>query len=139
MVVLTSEEYDVGDVIERSLLCALVLTCAVQLAIETRPVAAQSVESSSSGLEFPSDQSYLRFLAPGNDAYRTLDGDRMKRLVTEQTAIARRYRDAGHQYWGRIIGTDADHDTASWMADQLRQAGADVRLEQLDLPPQWVP
>ena len=63
----------------------------------------------------------------------------MKRLVAEQTAIARRYRDAGHQYWGRIIGTDADHETASWMAAQLRRAGADVRLERLDLPPQWVP
>ena len=84
-----------GDVTERNLLCALVLACAVQMGIEPRPVAAQSVESS--GLEFPSDQSYLRFLAPGNDAYRALDGDRLKRLVAEQTAIARRYRDAGHQ------------------------------------------
>ena len=128
-----------GDAIKRSVLGALVLAGAVHIGIAPRPVAAQSAESSSSGLEFPSDQSYLRFLAPGNDAYRTLDGDRMKRLVAEQTAIARRYRDAGHQYWGRIIGTDADHDTASWMAEQLRQAGADVRVEHVDLPPQWVP
>jgi len=111
-----------GDVVERSTLCAVVvLTCAVQLGIEPRPVAAQSVESA--GLEFPSDESYLRFLAPGHDAYRTLDGDRMKRLVAEQTAIARRYRDAGHQYWGRIIGTEADHDTASWMAERCRHSG----------------
>ena len=126
-----------GDVIGRGVLCVLVLACAVRMGIEPRPVAAQSVESS--GLEFPSDESYLRFLAPGNEAYRTLDGDRMKRLVAEQTAIARRYRDAGHQYWGRIIGTEADHETASWMAERLRRAGADVRLEPLDLPPQWVP
>ena len=126
-----------GDVLGRGTLCALVLACGVWMGIEPRPVAAQSVASS--GLEFPSDESYLRFLAPGNQAYRTLDGDRMKRLVAEQTAIARRYRDAGHQYWGRIIGTEADHDTAAWMAEQLRDAGADVRLERLDLPPQWVP
>ena len=126
-----------SDVIGRRALCALVLACAVGMGIGPLPVAAQSVESS--GLEFPSDESYLRLLAPGNEAYRTLDGDRMKRLVAEQTAIARRYRDAGHQYWGRIIGTEADHETASWMAEQLRQAGADVRLEYLDLPPQWVP
>ena len=126
-----------GDVIGRGLLCALLLACAVRIGVEPRPVAAQSVERS--GPEFPSDESYLRLLAPGNEAYRTLDGDRMKRLVAEQTAIARRYRDAGHQYWGRIIGTDADHETASWMAAQLRRAGADVRLERLDLPPQWVP
>jgi hypothetical protein len=63
----------------------------------------------------------------------------MKELVAEQTAIARRYRDAGHQYWGRIIGTDADHETATWMVEQLRLAGAEVRMEELDLPPQWVP
>ena len=126
-----------GDVTERNLLCTLVLACAVQMGIEPGSVAAQSVESS--GLEFPSDESYLRLLAPGNEAYRTLDGDRMKRLVAEQTAIARRYRDAGHQYWGRIIGTAADDDTASWMAERLREAGADVRSERLDLPPQWVP
>ncbi len=126
-----------GDVIGRGMLCTLALACAGQMGIETRPVAAQSVESS--GLEFPSDGSYLRLQAPGNEAYQALDGSRMKQLVAEQTAIARRYRDAGHQYWGRIIGTEADHETASWMAERLRQAGAEVRLERLDLPPQWVP
>ncbi len=119
-------------------LCALVLTCVVQLGAESRPAAAQSPESSSAAPEFPSEESYLRLLSPGNEAYRTLDGDRMKQLVVEQTAIARRYRDAGHQYLGRIIGTDADHETATWMAEQLRHAGAEVRLEELDLPPQWV-
>ena len=103
VVVLMSREHNMSDVIGRRALCALVLACAVGMGIGPLPVAAQSVESS--GLEFPSDESYLRLLAPGNEAYRTLDGDRMKRLVAEQTAIARRYRDAGHQYWGRIIGT----------------------------------
>ena len=97
IVVLISEEHDMGVVIGRGVLCALVLACAVRMGIEPRPVAAQSVEPS--GLEFPSDESYLRLLAPGNEAYRTLDGDRMKRLVAEQNGIARRYRDAGHQYW----------------------------------------
>jgi hypothetical protein len=129
-----------GDAIGRSMFGALVLICAVQMGIEPRAVAAQSVESAESpALAFPPDESYLRLRVSGDDPYRTLDGDRMKRLVAEQTAIARRYRDAGNQYWGRIIGTDADHETASWMAEQLRQAGADVRVERLDLPPQWVP
>ena len=126
-----------GIVIRRGMLCTLTLACAVRMGIETRPLAAQSVESS--GLEFPSDGSYLRLQAPGNEAYQALNGYRMKQLVAEQTAIARRYRDAGHQYWGRIIGTEADHETASWMAERLRQVGADVRLERIDLPPQWVP
>ena len=126
-----------GIVIGRGLLCTLALACAVRMGIETRPLTAQSVESS--GLEFPSDGSYLRLQAPENEAYQALDGYRMKQLVAEQTAIARRYRDAGHQYWGRIIGTEADHETASWMAERLRQVGPDVRMERLDLPPQWVP
>jgi hypothetical protein len=136
---LTAKEHDMRLAIRRSTLCALVLTCAVQLGAEPRLAAAQSPESSSSAPKFPGDESYLRWLSPGNEAYMTLDGDRMKQLVVEQTAIARRYRDAGHQYWGRIIGTDADHETATWMAEQLRHAGAEVRLEELDLPPQWVP
>ena len=126
-----------GIVIGRGMVCTLALACAVRMGIETRPLAAQSVESSR--LEFPSDEAYLRLLVPGNESYRTLDGYRMKQLVAEQTAIARRYRDAGHQYWGRIIGTEADHETASWMAERLRQAGVDVRLEPIDLPPKWVP
>ncbi len=126
-----------GIVIGRGMLCTLALACIVRMGFETRAVAAQSVESS--GLEFPSDEAYLRLLVPGNESYRTLDGYRMKQLVAEQIAIARRHRDAGHQYWGRIIGAETDHETASWMAEQLRQVGADVRLERIDLPPQWVP
>ncbi len=94
----------------------------------------------SGGLNFPSDQSYLRAAVPGNEAYDSIDGMRMKQLVEEQTAIARRYRNAGNQFWGRIIGTDSDHETADWMAEQLRDAGAEnVRLDPIELPPQWLP
>ncbi len=103
-----------GDVIGRGVLCTLTLACAVRMGIETRPVEAQSVESS--GLEFPSDGSYLRLQAPGNEAYQALDGYRMKQLVAEQTAIARRYRDAGHQY-----GPDHRHRSRS------RNGGVDGR------------
>jgi hypothetical protein len=94
----------------------------------------------SGGLQFPADQSYLRAAIPGNEAYDSIDGMRMKQLVEEQTAIARRYRDAGNQFWGRIIGTASDHETADWMAEQLREAGAEnVRLDPIELPPQWLP
>ena len=72
-----SEEPDMGDAIGRGTRCALLLVCAALIGIASRPVAAQPVESS--GLKFPSDEACLRFLAPGNDAYRTLDGNRMKR------------------------------------------------------------
>jgi len=101
-------------------------------------LAAPSGESG--GLHFPADQSYLRAAVPGNEAYDSIDEMRMKRLVEEQTAIARRYRDAGNQFWGRIIGTASDHETADWMAEQLRAAGAEnVRLDPIELPPEWLP
>ena len=72
-------EYDMSDVIQRSMLSALAVTCAVSMGIAPRPAAAQPVASS--GPEFPSDEAYLRLLTPGNETYRTLDGHRMKRLL----------------------------------------------------------
>ena len=56
----------------------------------------------SGGLGFPPDQSYLSAAVPGNEAYDSIDGMRMKQLVEEQTAIARRYRDAGNQFWAEL-------------------------------------
>ncbi len=94
----------------------------------------------SGGLDFPEDEFFLSAAVPGFSQYDAIDGARMKRLVAEQTAIARRYRDAGNQFWGRIIGTESDHETANWMAQQLREAGAEsVRLDPIALPPQWLP
>ena len=72
--------------------------------------------------------------------YGGIDGDHLKVYVEELTAISRRYRDAGHQFWGRIIGTEADTENAAWMAGKLRAAGVpDVRTQTLDLDPQWMP
>ena len=126
-----------GDAIRRSILDGLAFACLG--GVLAPPVAAQIAESS--GLEFPPDESYLQYpVDPKDRAYLAIDGLRMKGYVAEQTAIARRYRDAGHQYWGRIIGTEADHETAAWMAEKLREAGAEnVRIEWLDLPPEWMP
>lgn len=76
------------------------------------------------GLEFTADSSYLQL--NNADGYASIDGERMKRLVEEQAEIARRYRAAGNQYWGRIIGTSGDHETADWMMDQLRQSGVEI-------------
>lgn len=80
-------------------------------------------------------------LAPSEQSYASIDGDRLKQNVVELTAIARRYRDNGHpQFWGRIIGTDADHENARWLMDRLKAIGlADVHEQEFDLPPQWMP
>ena len=79
-------------------------------------------------------------LAPSDQQYGAIDGDHLKQYVEELCAISRRYRDQGHQFWGRIIGTSADAENAQWMLDKFRQFGlVDVHEQSLDLPPQWMP
>jgi len=89
----------------------------------------------------PLDESYLIWpVAPEDKAYTAIDGKHLKQYVEEQAAISRRYRDQGHQFWGRIIGTSADEENARWMLDKFRKAGlSDVRQQSFDLPPQWMP
>jgi len=128
-----------------SIALLLATPCAQAQNSETRPQLGNNMPctaptAESGGLSFPEDQSFLNAAVPGKEAYDSIDGMRMKRLVEEQIAIARRYRDAGNQYWGRIIGTASDHETADWMASQLRDAGAEnVRHDRIELPPQWLP
>jgi len=70
-----------------------------------------------------------------------IDGARLKRYVEDLAAMSRRYRDRGHpQFWGRIIGTEADAENARWLADTLTAIGlSDVHEQPFDLPPQWMP
>ena len=80
-------------------------------------------------------------LAPSEQAYGAIDGTRLMQYVNDLTAMSRRYRDHGHpQFWGRIIGTEADAENAQWMLDKFKQIGlSDVRTQSFDLPPQWMP
>lgn len=79
-------------------------------------------------------------LAPSDQQYAAIDGEHLKQYVEEICAISRRYRDAGHQFWGRITGTEADTENAEWMMAKFRQIGlSDVHEQTLDLPPQWMP
>jgi len=88
------------------------------------------------------DGAFLQWPLPASgQAYADIDGRRLHRYVVEQAAIARRYRDSGHpQFWGRITGTSADAESADWLAAAFRRIGmADVRVQAIDLPPQWMP
>src|SRR6185436_12773984 len=52
-------------------------------------------------------------LPPGAEAFAAIDGRRMHQDVVAQSQISRRYRDAGHpKFWGRIIGTSSDAESA---------------------------
>jgi hypothetical protein len=87
------------------------------------------------------DDAYLEWnLAPADQKYASIEGRHLKQYVLDQTAISRRYRDAGHEFWGRIIGTEADAEDTRWLMDKFRAAGlSDVHLQSFDLPPQWMP
>ena len=80
-------------------------------------------------------------LAEADQRYAGIDKARLMQHVEEQTAIARRYRDNGHpQFWGRIIGSEADAENANWMMEKFRDFGlSDVHQQSFDLPPQWMP
>jgi hypothetical protein len=80
-------------------------------------------------------------LPPGGQAYAKIDGRHLHQYVVEQAAISRRYRDQGHpKFWGRIIGTSADAESAAWLAAKFTSLGlSDVRIQSLDLSPQWFP
>jgi len=79
-------------------------------------------------------------LLPAEQRYASIDPAKLMQDVEAQTAMSRRYRDAGHQFWGRITGTEADAENAKWMADRFRALGlSDVHEQTFDLQPQWLP
>ena len=80
-------------------------------------------------------------LPAGGQAYADIDGRRLHTYVVDQAAISRRYRDQGHpQFWGRVIGSSADTGTADWLAGHFTRIGlSDVRIQPIDLAPQWMP
>ena len=75
------------------------------------------------------------------DSYSSIDGKHLKQYVEDLAAMSRRYRDNGHpQFWGRIIGTEADVENGRWLLEKFRTIGlSDVREQSFDLPPQWMP
>ena len=88
------------------------------------------------------DDDLLQWPLPAADrTYGAIDGKRIHSYVEDLASISRKYRDSGHpQFWGRIIGTQADADTAQWVLDKFNQAGlSDVHIQPFDLPAQWMP
>src|SRR5579862_1772464 len=80
-------------------------------------------------------------LLPSEKAFEAIDGKRLLGYVSDLSAISRRYRDAGHpQFWGRIIGSSADRESADWLMAKMKAIGlTDVHEEPIDLAPQWFP
>lgn len=90
---------------------------------------------------YPLESAFLEWPLPTSaQAYADIDGKQLHRYVVDQAAISRRYRDQGHpQFWGRITGTSGDAESAEWLAGHLKRIGLkDVRVQAIDLPPQWM-
>ena len=76
----------------------------------------------------------------GRSGYADIKGAKLKLDVEQLARIARGRQLKGEQYWGRIAGTDADHETEQWILNRFQKLGlADTKIQELDLPPQWLP
>jgi peptidase M28-like protein len=136
----------------RRLLIGVVILAALAgaMMVLARASGAQAVRSSAdaprttplAGGSNALDEALLEWPLPsGDQVYGKIDGRHLHQYVDEQAAISRRYRDRGHpKFWGRIIGTSADAESAEWLAGKFKSLGmSDVRIQPLDLSPQWFP
>jgi peptidase M28-like protein/PA domain-containing protein len=125
----------------RSIAIAAIVIVAVLSSMSAQQAGGERSGPAQPPLWLPDDQ-YLRWpLPPGEQAYAALDAHRIKGYIDEITAISRKSRDDGNQYWGRITGTPYDKMTTDWIAAQFRRVGLEqVRIQEFtNLPPQWFP
>src|SRR5919201_418806 len=97
-------------------------------AMQVPPASSSAAAPAGTLLAAPSDRiedALLEWpLPPGERAYSRIDGRQLHRYVEAQAAISRRYRDQGHaKFWGRIIGTSADAESADWLPDKSKSLG----------------
>jgi len=87
------------------------------------------------------EKAYLRWPLPrGDEAYGRIDGFHVKDIMNEVIAIARRSRDRGDQYWGRISGTQSDKETQDWLVAKYKALGLeDIRVQEFPMAPHWSP
>src|SRR5215472_6749155 len=117
------------------------MTASVQAQDKPRSTIAQSLTPPALSQQRVTDGLIEFPLPKGEEKYRAIDGKKIHQYVVDLANISLRYRDAGHpKFWGRIIGTESDRQTEEYLAGKFRAAGlSDVRIQHLDLPPQWIP
>src|SRR5471030_915716 len=86
------------------------------------------------------DHDYPEFpLKAGQEAYKDVDGYRIKDLIKKFTAISLQSLDDGEQYWGRITGTKYDRMTTDLMADEFTKLGLKVTRQPFTVKELWYP
>jgi hypothetical protein len=78
-------------------------------------------------------------LKPGQEAYKDVDGYRIKALIKKFTAISLQSLDDGEQYWGRIPGTKYDKMTTELMAAEFSKLGLKITRQPFTIKELWYP
>jgi hypothetical protein len=87
-----------------------------------------------------SDAAYPQFpLKPGQEAYKDIDGARMKSDVIALSQIAVADQARNKQWWGRFPGTDADKAGVEYVNNEFRRLGMEVEYFPYALPTDWRP
>lgn len=129
------------------ILCFLLGKCAVaqENPAADRPASKETVVQQNLGLPGPPvfklDDAYLKWrLLPSERQYSAIDGQHLNDYVRQFMAFAYQYRDEGHQFWGRIMGTSGDVANENWLMEQFKRIGlSDIHEVPVNLPPQWMP
>src|SRR5580693_2461998 len=86
------------------------------------------------------DSEYPEYpLKPGQEAYKDVDGYRIKELIKKITPISLKSLDDGEQYWGRITGTKYDKMTTELMADEFSKLDLRVTRQPFTVKKLWYP
>jgi len=78
-------------------------------------------------------------LKPGQEAYKDVDGYRIKEDLKKLTAFSLMSLDAGDLYWGRIPGSRFHQMAMDFMAAEYQKLGLEIRRQPVALPPMWYP
>jgi hypothetical protein len=88
----------------------------------------------------PQDSEYPVFpLRPGQEAYRDVDGYKIKQLLKEFTDISLQSHEDGEQFWGRIPGTKYDRMTTELVAQKYAALGLEVKRQPFTERAIWYP
>jgi len=86
------------------------------------------------------DKDYPEFpLKADQQAYKDIDGYRIKETIKKITAISLQSLDEGNQYWGRITGTKYDKMTTEFMAAEYEKLGLTIRRQPYTVAEMWYP
>jgi len=87
------------------------------------------------------DENYIQLPLPaGEQKYAAIKGADIRKIQADVVGISEKSKTDGNQYWGRIAGTEYDHMTSDYVMAAFKKIGLEqVREQELDLPPQWMP